>query len=58
VTLADGPTTGGYPKIATVIGPDLPRMAQVVGGEGRVRFAAVEAAEARRAALARGPLNV
>jgi KipI family sensor histidine kinase inhibitor len=56
VTLADGPTTGGYPKIATVIGPDLPLLAQVLGGEGRIRFAAVDVAEAQRAARERGPL--
>jgi hypothetical protein len=35
-----------------VIGPDLPLMAQVVGGEGRVRFAAVSVAKAQRAARA------
>jgi biotin-dependent carboxylase-like uncharacterized protein len=38
---ADGPTTGGYPKIATVITDDLPLLAQLVPGEGEVRFAAV-----------------
>jgi KipI family sensor histidine kinase inhibitor len=36
--LADAPTTGGYPKIATVIEEDLARVAQLVPGEGRVRF--------------------
>jgi KipI family sensor histidine kinase inhibitor len=39
VMLADSPTTGGYPKIATVITADLWRIAQLVPGEGRVRFA-------------------
>jgi allophanate hydrolase len=38
VMMADAPTTGGYPKIATVIADDLPRLAQLVPGEGRVRF--------------------
>jgi KipI family sensor histidine kinase inhibitor len=38
VMLADGPTTGGYPKIATVVADDLARLAQVVPGAGRVRF--------------------
>ena len=38
VMLADGPTTGGYPKIATVVSADLPRLAQVLPGAGRVRF--------------------
>jgi KipI family sensor histidine kinase inhibitor len=42
VMLADGPTTGGYPKIATVVTADLGRLAQLVPGEGRVRFEAVE----------------
>lgn len=41
VSLADGPTTGGYPKIACVVSDDLPRLAQLVPGEGRVRFVAV-----------------
>lgn len=41
VMLHDGPTTGGYPKIATVVTPDLPRLAQLVPGEGEVRFEAV-----------------
>jgi len=40
---ADGPTTGGYPKIATVVTADLPVLAQLVPGEGEVRFAAVRA---------------
>ncbi len=34
----DAPTTGGYPKIATVVTSDLPRLAQLVPGESRVRF--------------------
>lgn len=38
VMLGDAPTTGGYPKLATVIAADLPRLAQLVPGEGRVRF--------------------
>jgi allophanate hydrolase subunit 2 len=38
---ADGPTTGGYPKIATVVTADLPLLAQLVPGEGEVRFEAV-----------------
>jgi allophanate hydrolase subunit 2 len=40
---ADGPTTGGYPKIATVVTGDLPLLAQLVPGEGEVRFEAVGA---------------
>jgi allophanate hydrolase subunit 2 len=38
VMLADGPTTGGYPKIATVLADDLPLLAQLLPGEGQVRF--------------------
>ena len=53
VAMADGPTTGGYPKVATVVGADLPLLAQIVGGEGAVRFAAVSVEEAQRAARGR-----
>jgi KipI family sensor histidine kinase inhibitor len=42
---ADGPTTGGYPKIATVLTADLPLLAQLVPGEGEVRFEAVRVEE-------------
>ncbi|GJD36868.1 biotin-dependent carboxyltransferase family protein [Methylobacterium aerolatum] len=45
VLMADRQSTGGYPKIATVIGPDLGRLAQVQGGT-TIRFAAVTVAEA------------
>jgi len=41
VVTADGPTTGGYPKIATVLTADLPLLAQLVPGEGELRFEAV-----------------
>jgi allophanate hydrolase subunit 2 len=41
VMLADSPTTGGYPKIAAVVTADLPPIAQLVPGEGEVRFEAV-----------------
>jgi len=41
VVLADGPTTGGYPKVATVIAADLPLLGQLVPGAGEVRFEAV-----------------
>ncbi|GJD78606.1 biotin-dependent carboxyltransferase family protein [Methylobacterium gregans] len=50
VLMADRQPTGGYPKIATVIGPDLGRLAQGQAGT-RLRFRAVtlaEALEARR----------
>lgn len=51
VLMADRQPTGGYPKIATVIGADLGRLAQAQAGT-RLRFAAVgvsEAVAARRA---------
>ncbi len=49
VMMADAPTAGGYPKIATVATADLPLLAQLLPGEGRVRFAAVTVDEAQRA---------
>jgi KipI family sensor histidine kinase inhibitor len=49
VMMADSPTTGGYPKIGTVIQADLPRLAQLVPGQDRLRFSAVSSEEARRA---------
>jgi KipI family sensor histidine kinase inhibitor len=48
VMLADRATTGGYPKIATVVHADLPRLAQKIPGE-RVRFGIVGLEEAREA---------
>ena len=50
VLLADGGTVGGYPKIATVVSADLPRLACAAVG-ATLRFAAVSVAEAE--ALAR-----
>ncbi len=49
--LADGQTVGGYAKIATVIGADLPRLGRLLPGD-ELRFALVDAdtaAAARRA---------
>lgn len=48
VLLADSQTVGGYPKIATVIRADLPRLAHLRPGT-RVYFQAVTAAQARQA---------
>jgi len=56
VLMADRQVTGGYPKIATVIGPDQGRLAQMRPGSS-VRFAvttidaAVKARRAERAIL-------
>ena len=51
VLLADAQTAGGYPKIATVIGADLPRLAASRPGQ-MLRFALVDAAEGERLARA------
>lgn len=51
ILLADRQTTGGYPKIATVISWDLPRLAQSLPGT-ELRFQSVERAEAVRIARA------
>ncbi|MDR2113392.1 MAG: biotin-dependent carboxyltransferase family protein [Candidatus Accumulibacter sp.] len=48
ILLADCQTAGGYPKIATVISADLPRLAQTRPGQA-IRFRAVDAKEARQA---------
>lgn len=48
VLLADSQTVGGYPKIATVIRADLPRLAHLQPGT-RVHFQAVTVAQARQA---------
>jgi biotin-dependent carboxylase-like uncharacterized protein len=48
VLLADRQTTGGYPKIATVISADLPALGRV-GPGADLRFAAVRVAEAEKA---------
>ncbi len=40
VMMGDGPTTGGYPKIATVVAADLPGLAQLSPGD-RLRFRVV-----------------
>lgn len=48
VLLADGQTTGGYAKIATVISADLPRLGHLKPGD-EVRFKRVTRDEARRA---------
>lgn len=49
ILMADAQTTGGYPKIATVISADLPRLARCVPGDS-VTFAVVSVEEAEQAA--------
>jgi antagonist of KipI len=36
--MADGPSTGGYPKIGAVVSADLPLLAQCVPNQSRIRF--------------------
>lgn len=47
IMLVDRQTTGGYPKIACVIAPDIGILAQLRPGE-KLRFQAVDRAEAHR----------
>lgn len=49
ILLADRQTTGGYPKIATVVGPDIGRVAQLRPGDA-LSFRAVSVAQAQRIA--------
>jgi len=47
VMQADCPTTGGYPKIASVISADQPLLAQAPVGTGQIRFVEVTVEEAQ-----------
>ena len=47
VMMVDAQTTGGYPKIANVIGPDIDVLAQMLPGH-KVRFRNISIAEAHR----------
>ena len=38
VMMADGPTTGGYPKIGTIVSADLPLLAQCLPNKSKIRF--------------------
>jgi antagonist of KipI len=48
VMMADGPTTGGYPKIGTVASVDLPVLAQCVPNKSRIRFRETTVAKAQK----------
>jgi antagonist of KipI len=56
VMMADGPTTGGYPKIANVTRTSLPLLAQCEAGVSKMRFRAttVEAAQGKYRELFKG----
>lgn len=48
--MADAPTMGGYPKIATIASADLPLLVQCIPTKGRIRFreTTVEKAQLKR----------
>lgn len=46
IMLADRPTTGGYPKIATIISADMPDVGRLAAGNA-VKFETVSVAEAK-----------
>ena len=48
VMMADGPTTGGYPKIGTVISADLPLLVQCAPRKSRIRFRETTIAKAQK----------
>lgn len=48
VMMADSPTTGGYPKIATVASADLPLVAQCMPGRNRIHFRETTVAKAQK----------
>lgn len=48
VMMADSPTTGGYPKIGTVVSADLPLLAQCVPGRSKIRFQKTTVAKAQK----------
>ena len=52
VLMADGQTTGGYPRIGEVASVDLPLVAQLKPGD-HVRFAAISLEDAQRLYLER-----
>jgi antagonist of KipI len=60
VMMADGPTTGGYPKIATVASADLPLLAQCMPIRSRIRFqeTTVETAQQKYRELIKGLVRI
>jgi allophanate hydrolase subunit 2 len=48
VTMADGPSTGGYPKIGTVASADLPLLAQCIPNKSKIRFRETTVAKAQK----------
>lgn len=48
VMMADRQTTGGYPKLATVVSADIPLLAQCLPGESMIRFRETDVEQAQR----------
>lgn len=48
VMMADSPTTGGYPKIGTVVSADLPLLTQCAPGRSKIRFRKTTVAKAQK----------
>jgi antagonist of KipI len=48
VMMADGPATGGYPKIGTVASADLPLLSQCMPKKSRIRFQETTVEEAQK----------
>jgi antagonist of KipI len=46
--MADGPTTGGYPKIGVVASADVPLLAQCVPNKSRICFRETTVEEAQK----------
>ena len=60
VIMADGPTTGGYPKIGNIVSADLPLLAQCMPNKSWVRFrqTTVEEAQKKYRSLMKGLENI
>jgi len=52
ILMADHQTSGGYPRIGGVVGPDLPLLAQLLPGD-KVSFHMIDIEEAERVTRAR-----
>jgi len=48
IMMADSPTTGGYPKIATVTSADLPLLGQCAPNRNKIRFRETTVAKAQK----------
>jgi KipI family sensor histidine kinase inhibitor len=48
VMMADRQTTGGYPKLATVVSADIPLLAQCLPGQSTIRFRETDVEQAQR----------